>query len=513
MSGPRYVTLRDYLRVLRAHRALILLVAIVIAGAAYLVTNRQDKVYVAEASLVFRDSGEALDLLGTPSAPRRSQAENATVNAERIDTPTLASRVRKALRVRETATSLREDTSVGAEALTNFVVIQARSESPEFAARLANAWARQAEIVESRRVRKRYDETAEALRREYKRETGGKIDPFSKTLLNERVSRVETIKDIIDPIEIARFAEVPDSADSPKPIRNMLLGLLVGLTLGGIAAFVRDSLDVRLRGAEQAHAHLGLPVVGHVSEDALGSAVTGTNGRQPSARDADAFHILRANLAFLDSERPPRSVAVTSPLAAEGKSTVAASLAWSHATSGQRALLVECDLRRPSLAARLGLNEAPGLSDYIADRASSQEIIQTVNLSELGSTNGPAPDSERALPPARLDCITAGGSAPRPAELLGSPAFRDFLAVVSRSYDMTVLDCSPLLSVVDTLELLPYVDAIVVCIRSGRTTRDQARAARAALERFPRRPTGLVLTGARPGKSEYYYYTGATTGA
>jgi Mrp family chromosome partitioning ATPase len=105
-------------------------------------------------------------------------------------------------------------------------------------------------------------------------------------------------------------------------------------------------------------------------------------------------------------------------------------------------------------------------------------------------------------------CITGGTSSPRPAELLGSDRFREFLDQVSEVYDNVIIDTSPLLPVADTLEMLPMADSLVLCIRSNQTTREQARAARSALEHFQDRPIGLVITGLRKrDEPEYAYYS------
>jgi capsular exopolysaccharide synthesis family protein len=216
---------------------------------------------------------------------------------------------------------------------------------------------------------------------------------------------------------------------------------------------------------------------------------------------------MRQNLDFLDAERSLRSVAVTSALAQEGKSTVAALLAHANAAAGKRTLLLECDLRRPTLAARLGLKEAPGLCDYLGGSAAPQEILQTVAtnpLAELDEHNG-GPTAAPRHPAARLVCITAGSS-PRPAELLASDRFRAFMAEVREAYDFVVLDTSPLVPVVDTRELLPLVDGVIVCVRAAQTTREAAAAAKEALGRTPSRPTGIVVTGITPRTDLYYHY-------
>jgi Mrp family chromosome partitioning ATPase len=101
--------------------------------------------------------------------------------------------------------------------------------------------------------------------------------------------------------------------------------------------------------------------------------------------------------------------------------------------------------------------------------------------------------------------ISAGSFTPEPAELLASRRFRELVQAVGEGYDLTVLDCAPLLSVGDALEVLPLVDAALLCVRLDRTTREQALAAKAALGQMPKRPIGLVVTGVRSGREGYYY--------
>ena len=105
----------------------------------------------------------------------------------------------------------------------------------------------------------------------------------------------------------------------------------------------------------------------------------------------------------------------------------------------------------------------------------------------------------------RLVCIPSGHSTPRAPELLGSARFKEFVEQVAETYDAVVLDSAPLLSIADTLEMLPHVDAVVVCVRESRTTRGQALAARATLARVGGRPAGIVVTGVRPGAGEEIY--------
>jgi Mrp family chromosome partitioning ATPase len=276
---------------------------------------------------------------------------------------------------------------------------------------------------------------------------------------------------------------------------------------------------------------LGMPVVGKVSEAALGRVGFGVNGSAPVMdQDLESFRIIRTNLEFLRRDRPLKSLLVTSGLPEEGKSTVAASLACTAALGGRRTLLVECDVRRPSLAGRLGIDRTPGLTDYLMGTAEPRDVIQTVELEEPRILGNGRPrvagsDPEKLAEPTlesagpsvgtvatpgqtvgTLVCVTAGSSASHPVELLGSDRFRQFLQTVTEAYEVVVIDSSPLLSVADALQIAPEVDGVIVCARIAQTTRDQARAVRAALDHLPERPLGAVMTGLKRGDDEEYGY-------
>ncbi len=291
-------------------------------------------------------------------------------------------------------------------------------------------------------------------------------------------------------------------------MRDTILAGILGLIVGILAAFLRDSLDRRLTDAHDVQHQLQVPMLGYVEADALGGVGTSANGGgSEDDRGIEPFRILRSNLEFLSPERKVRTVAVTSPVAEEGKSTVAAGLASAGALAGKRVLLVECDLRRPVFAERFGIAAQPGLTDWAVGKAKPAEVLRQVNVDPHART--PAEEEEAAqleiATPLPLTVIPAGSWAPRPAELLGSERFQGFLEQVGKAYDLVVCDCAPLLPVGDTLELIPQVDAALVCIRLDQTTQEQALAAKAAIEHFPPRPMGLVVTGVRPGREGYYY--------
>ncbi|MEX2196005.1 MAG: polysaccharide biosynthesis tyrosine autokinase [Thermoleophilaceae bacterium] len=505
---PRYQTLRDYLRVIRAQRWLILLFIVLFGGAAFAYSARQDPTYEAEAALSFNEPTQDLSFLGVSAFPTETPQQRAAINSELVTRTAVARRVRDSLGLTSSIEELQDAVGAQPEAQTNLVVIEASAGDDEFAALLANEFAEQAAALANQESQDRLEEAEESLRETFRAQSERGVGPIERATFTDRIARLQALQDFGRPVEISRRAEVPSAPASPNPALNTTLGLLLGLALGLLVAFGRDSLDVRLRGSRDIQAHVKLPLVGHIGDDAMGTAgAASRNGhRKMSPADLESFRILRKNLEFLDIDRTLRTIAVTSALPEEGKSTVAASLAGTFAQGGKRTLLVECDLRRPALAERLGLQRTPGLTDYLTEQVSPQEVLQGVPVT-TGETNGngaaaPMPGAEE------LVCITAGSPVPRPADILASKRFRDFLKEVSEAYDVVVLDTSPLLSVSDTLELIPNVDGVVLCIRAGRTRRDEAKAAKEALDHLPDRPTGLVVTGIKPGdEADYGYYS------
>ena len=232
-----------------------------------------------------------------------------------------------------------------------------------------------------------------------------------------------------------------------------------------------------------------------------------TSAGEDGGLDIEAFRILRRNLEFLDPAGAPKFVLVTSAVPEEGKTTVAGSLAVAMAMAGKRVLLIDGDLRRPTLAGRLHARPRPGLTEYLVGKVSAQDVLQTVKLPLVGASNGSrASNNGHRDVLASFVFVASGSHDPRSAELLGSPRLTEFLREAGAAYDAVVLDSSPLLPVSDTRELLPHVDAVILCARAAQTTRDHAAAAKAALSQLPQRPTGLVITGVAAHADEYGAY-------
>jgi Mrp family chromosome partitioning ATPase len=157
----------------------------------------------------------------------------------------------------------------------------------------------------------------------------------------------------------------------------------------------------------------------------------------------------------------------------------------------------------------MGIEREPGLADYLGEAATLEDVVRTVKLSQplpdKRRRNGAKP-AEGGEPERSIDCIPAGSPVSTAPELLESPRMQELLRTLRGRYDLVVLDGSPILAVADSLEIAPHADALLVCVRTHQTTREQARAVRSALGHLSAKPAGAVLTGLHRGDESYGYY-------
>jgi Mrp family chromosome partitioning ATPase len=505
-EGPRYVSFRDYLRVARERRWLILAVAALFTGLAFLYVSRQTPSYSAEALVLFESPNTQASLLGVgQDVGGQTPEQRAAAAAEIVVRPSVLARASKRLNGTPKGV-IAASVTARPEAKTNLVVIQGRWDDGVTAAGIANAVAIAARDVANQDARKRFARAAAAQRRVLSKLP--KDAQFQRAITSQQIAKLDELASRARPVSIQRQATAPSHPASPRKVATTLLGLLVGLTLGLIAAFARDAVDRRFKSKSEIAEELRLPMLGFVPEAVLGCSVVETKRRRAfTDLDLEGFRILRTNVEFLDVDDPPKLVVVTSALPEEGKSTVSAALAATYSAAGKRTLMVECDLRRPTLAGTLGIAETPGLTDYLVGHADPGDVIQTIGLPTISPDVGTGPEAN-GTGVASLVAITAGTPAPQPAELLRSKRCQAFFEQVKQVYDIVIVDCPPLLPVADTLEIVPVSDAIVICLRASKTTREQARAAKAALAHLPERAAGVVVTGLRSAEEavQYGYY-------
>jgi Mrp family chromosome partitioning ATPase len=485
----------------------------------------KDAVYVATTQIQFRDPLADLNIVGITgdNIPELAPNQRSALNAQLVTRSEVTRRVAKDLKTKISPAGLRAAISANVDPQTNLVNLKASWGNAKFAAALANAYANAVRDVEVRDFRQRLKRAEKALLQQLRAArsdlAGGPNAgaatagaSFRVAALEQNLTQVRALDRVADPVQIAGRAQVPGAPTSPRPIRDAILGFVLGLVLGLLVAFIRDALDRRLRTSQEVHDELHMPVLGRTGQAALKHNGLIANGRPALVEsEFEAFRVLRTNLGSLADGKPPKVVLVTSPAPEEGKSTVSLSLACAAGLAGQRVLLLEADLRRPSLAPRVGAKAEPGLSDYLNESADLEKVTQKVRLTP------PTPDSPSRNGSSRswskqkaktIDCILAGRRVSTAPELLESPRMRELLSSLRDTYDLVVIDASPMLAVADSLEIAPFADAILICVRAQRTTREQARAVRSALSHIEEKPAGAVLTGLQRGDETYGYYYG-----
>lgn len=503
---PSQPTVHELIKPVLAHRILIVVIVALAVGASVAYSATKTPVYDASASVSYQDETYALGLVGLNAPATQTADQLAAAGADTIIQPTVAAHVRRMIHSSQSVDALLASVSAAVQPNSNLVVIQASAPSAQQAQALANAFALAGAAATNQHVRSLYAAAYRAAVTELPA-SGKNADP----LVAQDVSRLRVLSKIATSAGVVKPADLPGAPSSPKPVRDAALAGVLGIVVALLAAYVRDSFDRRLRTASDIEHAIGVPLVGQVRAEGLGASPRAKGAQAVEPIDWELFQILRRNVEFIESDHAIRSVVVTSAMPEEGKSTVAAFLAFTSAAAGKRTLLVEGDLRRPSLARRLNLAKTPGVTDLVLGHCPLSDVIQDIEFGDPLSANGSGPSTPSAEAPARfrhhLSCIPAGSVTHHAIEILRSKAMAAMLEEVIETYDLVVLDTAPMLSVVDTLELVPSVDAVVMCVRVDRTTRQQASAGKAALDRLPPKPIGLVVTGTRRGQqSDYGYY-------
>ena len=204
---------------------------------------------------------------------------------------------------------------------------------------------------------------------------------------------------------------------------------------------------------------------------------------------AEGFRTLRTNLQFLSADKPLKVLVITSSAPAEGKTTTAINLATSLAQMGQRVLLVDADLRRPSLHRSFNLAATPGLSNFLVGKAELSAVL-------------------KKTPIEGLQVLVSGPIPPMPAELLGSHRMGELLDQLRPQFDTVLLDTPPVVAVTDATLLATMADGVLLVVSCGKTTREQAKVALLTLEKAGIKPLGVVMNQVdrRKGYGYYYYY-------
>ncbi|MGN3975246.1 GumC family protein [Tsuneonella sp. SYSU-LHT278] len=281
----------------------------------------------------------------------------------------------------------------------------------------------------------------------------------------------------------------PTSPSSPNLKLNLALALLAGLGLAAVLVFLREQLDDTVRLPDDLESKLGLQLLGVVPD--IGDDEVLELLQQPKSRLAEAYNALRTSVLHSSATGLPRAILVTSTQAGEGKSTTSFALAKGLASLGRNVLLMDVDLRKPSLHRLVGEQHgAIGLSSVLANQSELAEVVKT-RSEGLG----------------QLSYVVAGPIPPSPTELLGSNRMAELLVSLRSQYDAVVMDGPPVLGLADSPTIAADVDATIFVIEAGRSHRGASKLALRRLRAAGARVLGGVMTKFEPtGSSDYGYY-------
>lgn len=432
------MTVLDFVRLTRAHLLTLVVLTLTGAGVAYGLTLRMPEVYLADASGYVVVGGDRQST-GDGLAATSLGGSKADSYLPLVTGRAVAQRAIEATGIE--ASPAEVAARVGASVAPSSVILKvtATGPTPEEARLLADA-------------------VIEATAREANRiEQVGARTPGAEPLVQ------------IVPIEAA----LPGARIAPNPQRNVLVGALVGLLVGYLVLVLRRHLDTRVRTVADVEELVGASVIGVVPTTPELRGEGGRGRLDQLGQAAEAFRQVRTNLRFVAVDDSPRSIVVTSANAHEGKSTVSATLARVLGEAGQPTVIIDADLRRPTLARVFERSGKVGLSQLLAGQIGLADALQTTDQVNV-----------------RL--ITAGRTPPNPSELLGSQRMHALIDHLAKDH-LVILDAPPLLPVTDAGLLSGMSDGTLLVLAVGRTHKDQARLCAKIMGQVGGRILGVVL--------------------
>ena len=469
--------MRTYVRFLRRHLWLIVLVTACALTVTALVTFSQDSVYRATMKVVVAQSG------GTSQADIGSQKISQTMS-NLLESDVVARDVIRTLSLDTTPQDLLKDLNVSFKPDSSVLDITFDSTD------------RQGAVVVLR-------EFSRAFQRLVDEKLGVRS---GRGALGDPGALPVIVATVFDPPHL-----MPDRV-SPKPARTLGFAGALGLAAALALAFARESLDAGLRDREDAEKWFKASVLGTLPKGSVGKPPPGVGGREN--RDlVEAMRVLSANLQFSGAGVRGPTIVVTSAQNAEGKTTVAANLAVELALSGKDVICVDADTRRPRLHNQLRLNgDARGLTDVMGGSVDLDDALAVVDLvipslkrKPLFEKNGAEAVAARGIGnTGRLRALTAGRAGSASPGFLTSDAVSELLEALSPKADYVIIDAPPLLALADAFPLALQADSVLVVARLDRTTKERAGAVRTTLDGLGIRNVAVVLTDA-PVRDGYHY--------
>jgi len=480
--------IRANLRILWRWKLLFLAFLVVIPLAAYLLERGKPKVY--QASTLVEVTASSLDT-GSLNVPIVSN--NLLAVAQLVTTTPVADDAAAFLHPPPASPgSLLGEVSVAPNTNTGFLTITAQDHDPQRAAAIANAFASALANHQTAQENHNLDEQIHAVTAQLA--VIPKSNQAARAPFLQQVAELKALRGATGAgAQIIQRAAASGTPVGPDTRRALELAVVIALLLGFGAVLAAESSDRRLRTPADLESLTGWPMLGVIPRRAFAA------GRLTSPREEEAFQMLRGALTYFNADRSITSVAIISPLMADGKTTVAAGLALATARAGKRTILVDADLRHPQVCARLGLDpDGPGLADVLAGQRQLGEALVEYPVEAVGS--GP------------LLVLPAGAQPPNPSALINSPQMTALLGQLESQADLVIIDTAAALAVPDSLPLLQGASGVVLVVRMNRSSRVAVRRLQKVIVSAHGKVLGVVATGSGGTSGGYGYSYKAQNG-
>ncbi len=505
MARADVSTLADYVAIISRRRLIVALALVLVPAAAFAVSLRQSEVFEAEAQVLLSRQSLANTLQGTTDPTVFQDAERVVqTQAEIASTPEIAQRaLREVPRADLDESELLAASDVEPEPNVDLLRFTVRDGDADLASALATAYAEAF-------TRYRVESATEPLVRA-RQEVRDRIvelqgdgltatSPVLQSLLDkeQQLLTLETLQ--TGNATLVRRAGTAEQVQ-PRPVRNAVLGVVLGLGLGLLLAFVAEALDTRVRTSEELSELLGLPLLGLLPAPAraLQLARLPAMLADPGGADSEAFRMLRTNVDFANLDVRAKTIMVMSGFEEEGKSTTVANLAVAYAFAGRRVVLIDADLRRPTIRRFFAIESSTGLTDVVLGEVRLAEALAPVQL-PAGHARMGGPEGRRGS----LLVLPAGVARPNAGEFASSRGLRDVITELRKRADLVLVDAPPVLQVGDAMTLSAAVDALLVVTRLKRLRRPAIAELRRLLDSSPATKLGFAVTDA-PAREGYTY--------
>jgi Mrp family chromosome partitioning ATPase/capsular polysaccharide biosynthesis protein len=499
----------DYIRPLKSRWWMIVLVVVVATGAVYAYEARKPPIYTASTLVYYLDPGDPIT--GQLSAPQtdRTVLDEAALLYSRGT----AAIVAKNIHWDGTLQSLLDSVTISSKEGEDFIQVAAQAGTAPRAAQIANHFGATLVQLLLARVHTRLINGIALTQRQLAALPNTVANAPQREQLQTQLNAIQF--SLKDPPLISKQVEIalaPTSPSSPKPVKDALFALVLSL-LGAIAlAYGLERFDRRLKNPEEMEHAYGRPllaVLPHAatpSAEVLGEASLGQEFREP-------FRVLRTNLELESLDTPPRTIVVSSAMPGEGKSTVVRNLALAFREAGKTVVVVDLDLRHPTMGENFDRSSDVGVTDVLRHQVDLDDAVISVGVGldplaafMLAKSEGRDPDEARELvrsarpgngngkgdrPHAEIGLLLSGARPANPTVVLASERVIEVLDELKERYEIVLIDSAPVLAVSDTVPLLRYADAALFVGRLQLTTRDTAR----RLMDFVRRVPDLNLLG------------------